>query len=128
MVSDENEWFLSANKCDYSTQRHRHPTGELHTSRYNVLSAGKLQITNKLSLAPNHFGEHYFTIKVQPNASKTKFNCNNGTECASLTGVFNCSLGTCAAPMRMNFMMIECVWSWYNIIHFVCLVSICRTL
>ncbi|XP_044765290.1 uncharacterized protein LOC123321641 [Coccinella septempunctata] len=25
----------------------------------------------------------------------SKFNCNNGTECASLKGVFNCSLGHC---------------------------------
>lgn len=25
-----------------------------------------------------------------------KFNCNNGSECSSLTGLFNCSLGHCA--------------------------------
>jgi hypothetical protein len=25
-----------------------------------------------------------------------KFNCNNGSECGSLTGLFNCSLGHCA--------------------------------
>lgn len=30
--------------------------------------------------------------QVKPNAIK-KYNCNNGTECASLSGVFNCSLG-----------------------------------
>ncbi|GAB0094783.1 ATPase, V0 complex, subunit e1/e2 [Sergentomyia squamirostris] len=33
--------------------------------------------------------------QVNPRDLK-KFNCNNGTECAQLTGVFNCSLGHCA--------------------------------
>ncbi|XP_063238466.1 uncharacterized protein LOC134539987 [Bacillus rossius redtenbacheri] len=33
--------------------------------------------------------------QVDPEALK-KFNCNNGTECSALTGVFNCSLGHCA--------------------------------
>ncbi|XP_037025396.1 uncharacterized protein LOC119066835 [Bradysia coprophila] len=32
--------------------------------------------------------------QVKPEAIK-KFNCNNGTECAVLSGVFNCSLGHC---------------------------------
>lgn len=30
---------------------------------------------------------------MQPDALKSKYNCNNGTECASLTGLFECSLG-----------------------------------
>lgn len=34
-----------------------------------------------------------FLFQVQADALKSKYNCNNGTECASLTGVFNCSLG-----------------------------------
>lgn len=29
-------------------------------------------------------------------AALKKFNCNNGSECSSLTGVFNCSKGHCA--------------------------------
>nr|CAD7409065.1 unnamed protein product [Timema cristinae] len=38
--------------------------------------------------------------QVYPGALK-KYNCNNGTECESLTGVFNCSLGHCANMSEM---------------------------
>lgn len=32
-------------------------------------------------------------FQVQQDIFKSKYNCNNGTECASLTGLFDCSLG-----------------------------------
>ena len=35
-----------------------------------------------------------FHLQVDPAALK-KYNCNNGSECGSLTGLFNCSLGHC---------------------------------
>jgi hypothetical protein len=36
-----------------------------------------------------------FRLQVDTAALK-KYNCNNGSECGSLTGLFNCSLGHCA--------------------------------
>lgn len=36
-----------------------------------------------------------FIPQVNPETFK-KFNCNNGSECGALTGLFNCSLGHCA--------------------------------
>ncbi|CAH0393973.1 unnamed protein product [Bemisia tabaci] len=37
----------------------------------------------------------YSCPQANPGMSR-RFNCNNGSECASLTGVFNCSLGHCS--------------------------------
>lgn len=39
------------------------------------------------------FYDAFIVHQVQPDIFKSKYNCNNGTECASLTGLFDCSLG-----------------------------------
>ncbi|XP_069697787.1 uncharacterized protein Teh4 [Periplaneta americana] len=37
-----------------------------------------------------------FACPLVESGALKKFNCNNGSECGSLTGLFNCSLGHCA--------------------------------
>lgn len=41
----------------------------------------------------SHFLMPCIVHQVKQDIFKSKYNCNNGTECASLTGLFDCSLG-----------------------------------
>lgn len=71
------EWCLTKTSgfCPqiYSTTRQNGTTIQLRNCR-NVSSVSCPQVNN---------------------AALKKYNCNNGTECATLLGVFNCSLGHC---------------------------------
>lgn len=52
---------------------------------------------------------------MSPDAFKSKYNCNNGTECASLSGLYECSLGKYGnfdtilwpSPPPLNWVIID---------------------